>query len=138
MNFTYSVVKPKDGQFGSKNTKNGTWSGVIQMLQNREIDLAPMSFLVTLERNTVVSFSSPITYVFNTLFIKYPISYDAKAYLEPLHYLSWIFLFVFCLIAPIFLVLAIKWSFLGISFKYSIIKSYFFFFSILLETCLVL
>ena len=38
MNFTYTVTKPPDGQFGSR-MKNNTWTGMVRMLQNQEVDI---------------------------------------------------------------------------------------------------
>ena len=38
MNFTYSLKKPKDGAYGSRNA-NGSWTGMIGSLVNKEADI---------------------------------------------------------------------------------------------------
>ena len=103
MNFTYSVIKPPDGQWGAIQSDN-SWNGMVKLLQNEEIDMAPASFTVTVARSRVLTFAIPIAQIYHSLFIQNPsASYNAMAYIEPLHYLSWIILLVFILLVPPFL-----------------------------------
>ena len=37
MNFTYTLIKPSDGQWGV--LKNGRWTGMIGALQRKEVDI---------------------------------------------------------------------------------------------------
>ena len=37
MNFTYTLTKPSDGQWGV--LKNGKWTGMIGALQRKEVDI---------------------------------------------------------------------------------------------------
>ncbi|TRY79474.1 hypothetical protein TCAL_06561 [Tigriopus californicus] len=39
MNFTFVVTKPEDEQWGAVNSDGITWSGMVGMLQNKEIDM---------------------------------------------------------------------------------------------------
>lgn len=59
LNFTVKYVTSNDGQYGAL-TKNGTWNGLIGMLQNEEADIAAAMLSVTQARGNVVSFSSAI------------------------------------------------------------------------------
>ena len=38
MNFTYVLTSPPDGEWGGK-MADGTWSGMVGMLERREIDM---------------------------------------------------------------------------------------------------
>ena len=38
MNFTYTLTPSPDQQFGSR-MKNNTWTGMVGMLQSREVDI---------------------------------------------------------------------------------------------------
>jgi hypothetical protein len=71
MNCTYTLIKPPDGQWGSIQA-DGTWSGMVNLLANQEIDIATAPFTVTEERSVVMTFASPITEIYHTLFIKNP------------------------------------------------------------------
>ena len=63
----------------------------------------------TMARRKAVSFCDPITETFNTLFIKNPSqTFNFAAYVEPMHYLAWIFVIVFCLLTPPFLYITTK------------------------------
>ena len=37
LNFTYTLIKPSDGQWGV--LKNGKWTGMIGALQRKEVDI---------------------------------------------------------------------------------------------------
>ena len=71
MNFTYTVIQPPDGQYGVIQP-DGTWSGMVKLLANKEIDIATTPFSVTKSRSAVITFASPITEIYHTLFIKNP------------------------------------------------------------------
>ena len=47
LNFTYTLTKPQDGNFG-RLRKDGTWNGMIRLLQNRDVDIG--LFCLFLER----------------------------------------------------------------------------------------
>ena len=38
LNFTYTLTKPQDGNFGRLN-KDGTWNGMIRLLQDGDVDI---------------------------------------------------------------------------------------------------
>ena len=108
MNFTYTLIKPPDGQWGSIQP-DGTWNGMINLLANQEIDIATTDFAVTELRSTVMTFASAITPYYHTLFIKNPAEkFNFMAYIEPMHWLAWVALFVLLATVPPFLYLAIR------------------------------
>ena len=66
-------------------------------------------FRNTMARRKVASFCDPISESFTTLFIKNPSqALSFAAYLEPMYYLAWIFVIVFCLLTPPFLYITTK------------------------------
>ena len=107
MNFTYTLIKPPDGQYGSIQP-DGTWSGMINLLANEEIDIS-MDLALNELRSTVMTFASPIIPFYHTLFIKNPAeSYNLMAYVKPIHWLAWICLVVLLATVPPLLYLAIR------------------------------
>ena len=108
MNFTYRLIKPPDGQFGTIQP-DGTWSGMVNLLANQDIDIAAAPFTVTQDRSVVMTFASPITQIYHALFIKNPAErFNLMAYIEPMHWLAWVGMFVVLATVPPLLYLAIR------------------------------
>ena len=108
MNFTYTLIKPPDGQWGAIQP-DGSWNGMVKMLADQEIDIAPTDFTVTQERSAVITFAIPITQIYHSLFIKNPAeTFNFMAYLEPMHWSSWIGIFVFIIVVPPLLFLTVR------------------------------
>ena len=108
MNFSYTLIKPPDGQWGSIQP-DGAWSGMVNLLANQDIDIATTDFTVTEERSTVMTFAVPITEIYHTLFIKNPAEkFNLLAYIEPMHLFAWVGLFVLLSTVPPLLFLAIR------------------------------
>ena len=109
MNFTYTLIKPPDGQWGTIQP-DGTWSGMVNLLANQDIDIAATLFAVTKERSTVVAFTDTISESYHSLFIKNPAeTFNLMAYIEPMHWLTWIGLFVLLATVPPLLYLAARY-----------------------------
>ena len=109
MNFTYTLIKPPDGQWGTIQP-DGTWSGMVNLLANQDIDIAATLFAVTKERSTVVTFTDTISESYHSLFIKNPAeTFNLMAYIEPMHWLTWIGLFVLLATVPPLLYLAARY-----------------------------
>ena len=101
-------MKPKDGQYG-KLKPDGTWTGMIGMLNNKEIDIAFPDFVISNERKKYVSFMHTLATVRTTFFIKAPSdSFNYQAYTEPLTNLAWIIILVFATIAPMVLYTSVR------------------------------
>ena len=46
MNFTYEVTKPPDKKFGGL-TKDGSWNGLVNELQNKRADIGIVLYLLS-------------------------------------------------------------------------------------------
>ena len=108
MNFTYTVIEPPDGQYGALEP-DGTWNGIVKLLANQDIDIGVTTFAVTQERSTVITFASPIYETYFSLFIKNPSeTFNIMAYIEPMHLLAWVGMFVLLATVPPLLYLAVR------------------------------
>ena len=99
MNFTYPLTKPPDGKWGAIQP-DGSWNGMVNLLAKQDIDIA-VPLTVTLERSAVMTFSTPLTQVYFSLFIKNPAdTFNYMAYIEPMHWLSWISILILIFFVP--------------------------------------
>ena len=109
MNFTYTLIKPPDGQWGAIQP-DGTWNGMVNLLANQEIDFAATVFTVTEERSAVMTFTSPISQGYHSLFVKNPAeTFNIMAYIEPMHWMTWIGLVFLLAAVPPLLYLAVRY-----------------------------
>ena len=109
MNFTFTLVQPPDKQWGTLQ-HDGSWSGMVNLLQTQQVDVAATDFTVTRARSEVITFAQPITQIYHSLFIQNPSgTFNYMAYIEPLHYLAWIAVGTFCLVTPPFMFLTAKY-----------------------------
>ena len=126
LNFTYTLTKPADGEYGIKKQDGISFTGMVGELADGIIDIgtpyevdgkkcsyttsqsrsssffsAVTDFTVSHERSAVITFAEPITKVYNSFFIKNPSeSYNFTAYLDPLHYMSWLVVLLVILVTP--------------------------------------
>ena len=57
--------------------------------------MAITPFTVTYERSAVMTFTTPLTQIYHSLFIKNPAeTFNYLAYIEPMHWLSWVGIFL--------------------------------------------
>lgn len=90
MNFTYSFQAPADNAWGGKQP-DGSWNGMIHMVQSELVDFAPTSLIQTKERSVVTSWTVPLLFSYQSIFIKNPANvYNYTAFLEPLTSMSWL------------------------------------------------
>ncbi|XP_071096988.1 probable glutamate receptor [Haliotis cracherodii] len=57
LNFSYEVISPRESVWGKN--KNGSWTGVLGMLQRREADLAADHITIHIDRYSVADFILP-------------------------------------------------------------------------------
>ncbi|XP_046572367.1 glutamate receptor ionotropic, delta-1-like isoform X2 [Haliotis rubra] len=69
-NFTYEVSEPADGEYGR--ILNGSWTGVVGMLERQDIDMAVAPLTVTQEREKVMDFVYPYYYDTGAALYKLP------------------------------------------------------------------
>ncbi|XP_063399028.1 glutamate receptor ionotropic, kainate glr-3-like [Mytilus trossulus] len=61
LNFTYSVIIPPDGAFGAE-LPNGTWTGMVGMIQSEQADLVVSSLTINPDRERVIDFTYPFLF----------------------------------------------------------------------------
>ncbi|XP_076357695.1 putative glutamate receptor isoform X2 [Tachypleus tridentatus] len=59
LNFTYSIVRPEDNEWGVHDETTGNWTGGIQLLLARKADILPF-LTITRKRRAAVGVSDPI------------------------------------------------------------------------------
>ncbi|XP_066937320.1 uncharacterized protein [Macrobrachium rosenbergii] len=59
LNFSYKIVRPEDGFWGSIND-DGSWTGMVGMVHRHEADMALGPHDITLIRTTAIDYTSPI------------------------------------------------------------------------------
>ena len=108
MNFTCTITKPRDSSFGNLK-EDGSWTGMVGNLKNHEVDIAVTPLFQTLSRDNVISYSVPIFQSYTQLFIQNPgDSISFGKYVQPLTWLAWTFIGIFCLIVPVFMYITAK------------------------------
>ena len=102
MNFTYTISVTSD-LFGS--LVNGSFDGVVGMLQNGEADIAVADLTITNSRSSVVDFLPCLINSKEVLFVKDP-NYNGlhfNGYIEPFSPLCWLGVALFLLVTPLIL-----------------------------------
>ena len=100
MNFSYSVRRVEE--WGSY--VNGTWNGMVRMLQKNQVDIAVSGLAITKDRSDVIKFLPSMLTVEEKLFINTPEdSLNLYAYGDPFATYSWIGVIALILIMPIIL-----------------------------------
>ncbi|KAA0201794.1 Ionotropic receptor 185 [Hyalella azteca] len=99
MNFTTRIVTPVDGQWGGR-LPNGSWTGMIGMVERREVHFAIGEITITGEREAVIDFTrfhycESMTIVSKARVTASPVF----AVLSPFSSLVWLLLLVFFLLA---------------------------------------
>lgn len=67
LKFSFTIRNPSDGKVGTP-SMNGSWDGLIGMLQRRECDMAIEALAITQERMDVLSYTYPF-YITDTTFL---------------------------------------------------------------------
>ena len=90
LNFTLKLMPSYDGQWGAMNS-NGTWNGMIGMLENEQADIAGAAFSVTEARGRVVTFGRAIAENVVTLISAATIKPEANPwiYIEVFPHTAW-------------------------------------------------
>nr|XP_027227208.1 glutamate receptor ionotropic, kainate 5-like [Penaeus vannamei] len=93
LNMCYEFVVPADGLWGTP-FPNGSWSGMMGMLQRKEVDAAVGPFAITLARASVADFSAPILVDENVPFFLRPkIEPDLFGFTKPFTLSVWFAIF---------------------------------------------
>ena len=90
LNFSYTVTKPPDGEWGVLKS-DGSWSGMVGQLETKEVDLAVADFTVTEERSKAITFSNPLDDIYHAIIIQNPVNaYNYEAYTSTLTNGTWL------------------------------------------------
>ena len=100
MNFDFVYVFPDDGEFGSKSA-NGSWSGLVKLLVDKEIHFTASSLANTFERSQVIDFSVSFSTYYADLISQTRNSIRVNSFLAVFNKSTWISL-VFTLMALVF------------------------------------
>lgn len=89
LSFKFKLLEPEDGRYGSL-LDNGSWTGIIGMLQRQEADIGIAKLSITERRLTAVNFTYPYNY-FPITFVtdKLSISTHSYALLYPFSPQTW-------------------------------------------------
>ncbi|XP_070179415.1 uncharacterized protein [Littorina saxatilis] len=77
LNFSYVWAEPEDKQWGST-TENGTWTGLIGLLERQEVDMVVAPISIQAEREKVMDFVYPFFVDYTTVLLKLPDPADSK------------------------------------------------------------
>ncbi|XP_050727810.1 probable glutamate receptor [Eriocheir sinensis] len=90
LNFTYNVVSPADGSWGSEGS-NGTWSGMVGQASRKEVDIALGPFGITYSRTKVVDFTESLFFDARGILSRKGIpEIDPWGFLYPLTWSVWV------------------------------------------------
>nr|XP_018672579.1 glutamate receptor 2-like isoform X1 [Ciona intestinalis] len=88
----YRIKPVDDGQYGSKNDKDGTWNGMIGEVKYQKAHMAVAPLTITSAREAVVDFTKPFMTLGISIMIKKPEkqNYNIFSFLDPLSTEIWI------------------------------------------------
>ena len=108
LNFTTESVAPRKGKWGRPQGNNGSWSGVVGMLHDGEIDISAVGTLMNVGRHGVVDFLWPLFSKQVTLLSKSATKpkLNAWAYVDMFPLGAWVVGAVFLLVAGVMFAVA--------------------------------
>ncbi|XP_069995854.1 glutamate receptor-like [Penaeus vannamei] len=90
LEFDYELVRPVDRVWGTS-TPNGSWTGLLGMLQREEVEFALGPFGVTPQRDVVCDFSEPVYSENNAILMVRPtLQSDMSGFLKPFTAQVWL------------------------------------------------
>ncbi|XP_076068797.1 glutamate receptor ionotropic, delta-2-like isoform X2 [Oratosquilla oratoria] len=103
-NFTYNLVLPYDGNWGSP-MENGTFNGMVGMVNRTEVDFAVASFTITEVRERAIDFTHAYYEEPTTILIPSPKERtNIIAFLAPFSWQVWL-----CIAGSVFVVTPVLW-----------------------------
>ncbi|XP_071531472.1 probable glutamate receptor [Panulirus ornatus] len=113
LGFTYRLVYSYDDNWGSK-LSNGTWDGMVGMVQRQEADLGVAPFTITLAREEAIDFTFPYYYDPSAILIPAPGPIKkVTAFLDPFSSEVWLGVLVsFLVLGPTMYLLSLDSNYL--------------------------
>ncbi|XP_067131936.1 glutamate receptor ionotropic, delta-2-like [Centruroides vittatus] len=71
-NFRYELIKPISPKFGSKSSKTGNWTGVLEQIVNKKADIAFITVFLSFTNFQHMQFSSHVVFVKMMFMVKKP------------------------------------------------------------------
>ncbi|XP_042204931.1 probable glutamate receptor [Homarus americanus] len=107
MNLDYQLVLAPDGKWGNLNT-SGYWSGLMGLIQRKEVEIALGPFIVTSEREELCDFSLPL-YIENSAIVyqRPALESDIMGFLKPFSLTVWVLLLLSAMSVGLVLVWAL-------------------------------
>ena len=106
LNFSYTVTKPPDGEWGVLQS-DGSWSGMVGQLETKEVDLAVADFTITEERSKAITFSTLLDEIYHAIIIQNPVNaYHYEAYTSALTNETWLMILAWIVATPPILFIA--------------------------------
>ncbi|KAK2714026.1 ionotropic receptor 93a-like [Artemia franciscana] len=102
LNFTYTVIEPMDGLWGSPVGRN-RWNGMVEVVRTGEADVGAAAFTITEERQRAIDFSIPFDLQPHGFIASRPDEISrALLFIQPFQTSTWIVLFLMVLaIGPV-------------------------------------
>ncbi|XP_064111335.1 glutamate receptor 1-like [Macrobrachium nipponense] len=115
--FDYTLIRPPDGLWGAKQP-DGSWNGMMGMVDRKEVEFAVGPFTITPERETACDFSRPVhSDNLAILMIRPGLENDVGGFLKPFTYKVWILIVASALCVAIIKTLVTKCEEVMYSFK---------------------
>ena len=105
MNFTFTIRRAY--LWGT--LSNGSWNGMVGMLKEKIVDIAVADLTITTERSRVVDYLPSLVQYTEGLYMKYPgDAFSSVVYIRPFTKASWICIFAWLCITPLFLAIILR------------------------------
>ncbi|XP_042204243.1 glutamate receptor-like [Homarus americanus] len=108
LNFDYELVRPSDRVWGGPQS-DGSWTGMLGMLQRQEVEFAIGPFGVTALRETVCDFSDPVYSENNAILMVRPtLQNDFTGFVKPFTIKTWVWTLVSLVTVVVMMALVVK------------------------------
>ncbi|XP_071544057.1 glutamate receptor ionotropic, kainate glr-3-like [Panulirus ornatus] len=108
MNLRFEILRPPDGLWGVE-LPNGTWNGMLGMIQRQEVDMALGPFAVSYSRTQVVDFPATIFMLPHRVYLPRPRgSSDLSDFVRLYHPLVWLMVLVCAVVLALLVWVAVS------------------------------
>ena len=105
LNFSFALIPPKDGTFGSYNAESDSWSGMVKDIMDGDGDLSGSSLYFTYDRSKALDFSIPFLSSHCVFLVSTHTSFSWDIFLGPFHTNTWVILYLSIIFLTGFMVL---------------------------------
>ena len=94
LNFSFALIPPKDGTFGSYNAESDSWSGIVKDIMDGDADMSGNGLFFTYPRSKAINFSIPFLSTDCVFLVSTQTSFSWDIFLGPFHTDSWVILYI--------------------------------------------